>query len=67
MQKTTELPSEGYARQPAVLRVVPFSRSTLWAKVKNGEFPAPVKLSARVTAWRVSDVRRWMSERGAAQ
>lgn len=60
-----ELPDEGYARQPAVLRVVPFSRSTLWAKVRRGEFPKPVKLSKRVTAWRVADIRKWIAERDA--
>ena len=59
------LPAEGYARQPAVLRVVPFSRSTLWKKIKSREFPAPVKLSERVTAWEVSAVRKWIAERAA--
>jgi predicted DNA-binding transcriptional regulator AlpA len=40
--------------------VVPFSAATLWRKVKAQTFPAPVKLSAGVTAWRVEDVRAWM-------
>jgi len=40
--------------------VVPFSASTLWRKVKAQTFPAPVKLSAGITAWRVEDVRAWM-------
>jgi prophage regulatory protein len=40
---------------------IPFSAPTLWRKVKTGDFPAPVKLSERVTAWRVSDVRAWLS------
>lgn len=66
MEKSV-LPDEGYARQPAVLRVVPFSRSTLWLKVRRGEFPAPVKLSERVTAWRVADVRKWIAERDAKE
>lgn len=65
-KQTSELPGEGYARLPAVLAVVPWSRSTHWLKVKRGEFPAPVKLSERVTAWRVSDVRKWIADRDAA-
>jgi len=45
---------------------LPFSAPTLWRKVKDGTFPKPHKLSARVTAWKVSDVRQWMSAQAAA-
>lgn len=51
------LPSEGYARLPLVLSVIPVSKSTWWAGCKSGRFPAPVKLGPRTTAWRVSDIR----------
>jgi prophage regulatory protein len=34
------------------------SRATWWAGVKSGRFPAPVKLGARITAWRESDIQR---------
>jgi prophage regulatory protein len=44
---------------------VPFSPATLWRKVRAGEFPAPVKLSERVTAWNVGDVRRWLAVQAA--
>jgi predicted DNA-binding transcriptional regulator AlpA len=46
---------------------VPFSSPTLWRRVKAGEFPQPVRLSERVTAWRVEDVRRWMEQRTAGE
>lgn len=46
--------------------LLPFSDSTLWRKVVAHEFPAPVKLSDRVTAWRVEDVRAWMQALGQA-
>lgn len=39
----------------------PFLAPTLWRMVKAGKFPAPCKLSARVTAWKVSQVRDWMA------
>lgn len=45
---------------------LPFSAPTLWRKVKAGTFPRPVKLSERVTCWRVSEVRAWMTARGMA-
>ena len=44
---------------------LPFSAPTLWRMVKAGKFPAPHKLSARVTAWRVSQVRAWMNAQAA--
>lgn len=57
------LPETGFVRQRLLLRFVPFSKSTLWRRVKAGEFPAPVRLSAGVTAWRAEDVRRWITAR----
>lgn len=53
-----------YLRQAQLIpRILPFSAATLWRKVKNGTFPKPVKLSDRITAWRVSDVQDWMESR----
>ena len=36
---------------------LPISRSTFYAKIKSGDYPAPLKLSARVSVWRASDIR----------
>lgn len=56
-----KLPQSGFIRQSQLIPdPIPFSPATLWRKVKDGTFPAPVKLSERVTAWRVEDVRAWM-------
>ena len=56
------IPQTGFLRQPQVLVFVPISRSTLWRRVQAGTFPVPIKLSARVTAWRAEDLRRWIAE-----
>ena len=45
---------------------LPFSAPTLWRMVKAGKFPKPHKLSTRVTAWKVSQVREWMNAQAAA-
>lgn len=42
--------------------LIPFSTSTLWRKCRSGEFPAPIKVSSQVTAWRVEDLRLWLSD-----
>ena len=52
------LPNVGFVRLATVLAVYPVGRSTWWAGVKAGRFPAPVKLGLRTTAWRVEDIRR---------
>lgn len=55
------MPDAGYLRQAQLIpHVVPFSSATLWRKCKAGEFPKPVKLSERVTAWEVGAVRHWL-------
>ncbi len=54
------LPSIGFVRKTTILPMLGFSATTLWRRVKQGTFPQPVKLSERVTAWRVEDIRAWM-------
>jgi prophage regulatory protein len=53
------------SKRPSSTAPLPFSAPTLWRKVKAGEFPAPRKISARVTCWNVGQVRQWMREQGA--
>lgn len=55
------LPAEGYVRLPQILTVIPVSKSTWWAGVRSGRYPNPVKLGPRTTAWRVEDIRRFLS------
>jgi prophage regulatory protein len=43
-----------------IVGLVPFGKSTLWSAVKSGHFPAPIKLGARLTAWRVEEIRAWL-------
>jgi len=63
------LPESAYIREsqlvydpkrPAFPAPLPFSAATLWRKVAAGTFPRPVKLSTRVTAWRVAEVRKFL-------
>lgn len=49
-------------REKQVLTKLPFSKSTLWRKVKNGTFPKPIKLSEKVTVWQVSDIEAWLEK-----
>lgn len=68
-QHIITLPQTGYVRQPLLVGndkngtpgILPFSASTLWRRVRAGTFPAPVKLSARITAWKAEDIQQWIN------
>lgn len=57
------LPETGFVRLPVVLKVFPVSKSTWWQGVKDGDFPQPVKLSPKITAWRVEDIRELIASK----
>lgn len=60
------LPSTGLLRlreilgdkkaNPPLPPMIPICRSSWWAGVKAGKYPAPVKLGERTTAWKVADI-----------
>lgn len=50
-------------RLPAVMMRCGLGRSSIYAGVKAGTFPAPVRLSARAVGWREENLDRWVSER----
>lgn len=58
------LPDTGFLRIHHVLQFIPVSRSDFWAKVKTGEFPRPIKISPKVTAWRAEDIRALIQHLG---
>ena len=59
------LPLTGFVRLPVVLQHIPVGRSTWWAGVQGGRFPAPVKIGG-VTAWRVQDLHDLIERLGQA-
>jgi predicted DNA-binding transcriptional regulator AlpA len=52
------LPDSANVRLPIVAALVGCSSATVWRMVKRGTLPAPRKLSERVTAWAVGDLRK---------
>ena len=52
------LPDSANVRQPVVQGLVGCSAATVWRMVKRGALPAPRKLSQRVTAWNVGELRK---------
>lgn len=50
-------------RLPAVEERTGLKKSTIYAGVRAGTFPSPVRLSARAVAFRDDDIDRWISAR----
>jgi prophage regulatory protein len=50
-------------RLPQVQAIVPYSRSTLYSLIATGDFPAPVKLGPRASAWVKAEVEAWAESR----
>lgn len=54
-----------FIRRPEVSHITGLSRSHIYKLAKDGDFPRPVRLSARSVAWSLSDVTRWMDDKVA--
>ena len=52
-----------FIRLPQVKARTGLSRSSIYLKVAQGEFPAPVSLGARAVAWLSSEIDAWIAER----
>lgn len=63
------LPEKGFVRLPQILAHIPIGKSSWWAGVRTGKYPAPVRpsLFGRVTVWRAEDIHRLLAAAGGAQ
>lgn len=51
-------------RLPAVMGLCALGRSSVYAGIRSGTFPAPVSLTgARAVAWRESEIFQWCADR----
>lgn len=62
--KETSLPEKGFLRINQILSIYPVSRSTWWAGVKAGRYPAAVKLGPNTTAWRAEEIHAFLDSLG---
>lgn len=65
-------PTQARAYRERLLRIddvcffTGLGRSTVYAKVKAGDFPSPVQLHGACVAWRETEVDAWIAARPAA-
>jgi prophage regulatory protein len=54
-------------KKKGIQPIIPISKSSWWEGIKTGRYPAPVKLSPRVTAWKAQDIRALVDGMGGAK
>ena len=50
-------------RLPAVMELTGLSKSTIYARAKDGQFPKPVNLGNSLSAWVEDEVEAWIDAR----
>lgn len=58
------LPHQGMSRAKDILPLLPFSRTTLHEWSRDGRFPASIRLSPTMVAWKNSEVLEWLNNYG---
>ena len=56
------LPDDALVNIQVTSDVVGLKTTTIYGKVKNHTFPAPVKFGARCTRWRLGKLRLWLAD-----
>jgi len=51
-----------FLRLPHVMEKTGIGRSSIYAKVRDGSFPKPIKLSTRMIGWIEADIDAWQQK-----
>lgn len=63
LHASSDFSQEGFIRVGALAKMLGIATITVWRWSANGKLPKPVKLSDRITAWRMEDIRAWANTR----
>nr|WP_152456427.1 AlpA family transcriptional regulator [Microbulbifer sp. THAF38] len=61
----SSLTNDPILRLPEVERQTGLKKTYIYALVKKGEFPTPIKLGERASGWLSSEVCQWVQDRVA--
>ena len=53
-------------RRVHVEEITGLKRSTIYAMVKKGTFPAPVKITSKAVGWKSNDIFHWINTLGTS-
>lgn len=68
MKSTDGLSVTGFLRLSAIVGkngLIPISKSSWYAGIQAGRFPAPIRLGPRTSAWRTEDIRELIEQLGS--
>lgn len=65
-QSRPVVPRDRLIRLPDVEAATGCKKSTLYMLLRQGKFPKPIRLSARMVAWSETAVLQWVQDRIAA-
>jgi len=57
----------GFMRLQTVLNLIPISKTSFYAGVREGLYPAPIKIGKRTSVWRVSDIHQLIEDLGSSK
>lgn len=58
-------PGKQYIRLSRVTEITDLSRASIWRRIRIGDFPAPIKLSANCARWDLGLVQDWFKKKEA--
>ena len=50
-------------RLPSVKELTGLSRSTIYLRIKRGDFPKPISLGDRAVGWLEKDIEDWLEQK----
>lgn len=56
------LPDDAILRVHATARICGCGPATIWRGARTGTFPKAVKLSQKITGWRVGELRKYLAD-----
>lgn len=68
------LPPTGFLRLPQIIgdrkrgipALIPICKSQWWVGIRDGRYPAPVRIGPQAVAWRVGDIKALIQQLDAA-
>ena len=54
---------KNFIRLPEVINRIGYKRTSIYEKIAEGTFPAPIKLGPRAVAWVSEEIEKWMDAR----
>jgi prophage regulatory protein len=58
--------NRSFVRRKQVEQRTGLARSTIYQRIKDGTFPAPIRIGSRAVAWLESDIEDWQAAQVAA-